>query len=91
MQYERELAAGQGAARVAGEIVRHWYEGNYTVQHKGHDSPVTEADTEANNAVHGLISRSFPRDGWLSEETRDSGARLRQHRVWDVEIGRAHV
>jgi myo-inositol-1(or 4)-monophosphatase len=85
MKYERELAVAQEAARAAGQVVSRWYDGDYTVRHKGHDSPVTEADTEANQAIHTLISRSFPQDGWLSEETRDSDARLSKQRVWVVD------
>lgn len=85
MKYLRELAVAQEAARAAGQIVRRWYDGDYTVRQKGHDSPVTEADTEANHAIQMLIRRSFPQDGWLSEETRDSAARLGKARVWVVD------
>ncbi len=83
--YDRELAAAQQAARAAGEIVRRWYDGAYTVSQKGHDSPVTEADLEANQAIHKVISATFPHDGWLSEETRDSAERLSKRRVWVID------
>ena len=81
----RELAVAIDAARSAGAIVRRWYEGNYTVRDKAHDSPVTEADLEANQCIHSAIQAAFPTDGWLSEETRDSEERLGKTRVWVVD------
>jgi myo-inositol-1(or 4)-monophosphatase len=81
----RELTVASDAARAAGAIVRAWYEGAYTVSQKGHDSPVTEADIEANHRIQTMISDAFPRDGWLSEETRDSAERLNKTRVWVVD------
>ena len=81
----RELTVAVEAARAAGTIIRGWYEGAYTVREKGHDSPVTEADVQANDAIRAAISAAFPADGWLSEETCDSEDRLRKTRVWVVD------
>jgi myo-inositol-1(or 4)-monophosphatase len=83
--FTRELTVAIEAARAAGAIVRGWYEGNYTVREKAHDSPVTEADLEANTCIDAAIRAAFPDDGWLSEETRDSGERLGKRRVWVVD------
>jgi myo-inositol-1(or 4)-monophosphatase len=83
--YRRELAIAVEAARAAGKIVRTWYEGDFTVRQKATDSPVTEADLEANHCIRGIISDNFPDDGWLSEETRDSADRLSKARVWVVD------
>ncbi len=80
-----ELTVAVAAARAAGAIVRGWYSGDYTVRDKGHDSPVTEADLEANQCIHALIRDACPDDGWLSEETRDSAERLTKARVWIVD------
>ncbi len=66
--YHRELAIALEAARAAGKIVRAWYEGDFTVRQKATDSPVTEADLEANHCIRGIINENFPDDGWLSEE-----------------------
>jgi len=82
---QRELEVAACAARDAGAIIRTWYAGKYTVSEKGHDSPVTEADVEANRCIHDLITSAFPDDGWLSEETRDSAARLQKVRVWIID------
>jgi len=84
-RFTRELAVAVDAARAAGAIVRRWYEGNYTVRDKAHDSPVTEADLEANQCIHAAIHAAFPDDGWLSEETRDSAERLDKTRVWIID------
>ena len=83
--FTRELTVATDAARAAGAIVRRWYEGDYTVREKSNDSPVTEADVEANQCILAAISEAFPDDGWLSEETRDSAARLGKSRVWIVD------
>ena len=81
----RELSVAVDAARAAGAAVRRWYESAYTVREKGHDSPVTEADVEANQCIQERIAAAFPEDGWLSEETRDSPERLTKARVWIVD------
>src|SRR5262249_45829755 len=83
--FAHELTVAVEAARAAGAIVRGWYDGRYTVREKAHDSPVTEADLEANQCIHTRIREAFPDDGWLSEETRDSEERLSKTRVWVVD------
>jgi myo-inositol-1(or 4)-monophosphatase len=83
--WSRELAVAVEAATAGGAAVRRWYDGKYTVSEKGHDSPVTEADVEANQRIQAVISAAFPDDGWLSEETRDSEERLHKRRVWVVD------
>src|SRR5512139_2481811 len=85
--YVTELRAAVEAARAAGAVLRRWFDGGYTVHLKsrGIDDPVTEADTEANTVIRAHIDRGFPDDGWLSEETCDSPARLATARVWIVD------
>ncbi len=73
------------AALEAGAIIRSIYNTNYTVDYKEKDSPVTRADREANHTIHRIIQDAFPEDGWLSEETVDSPARLSRRRVWVVD------
>lgn len=82
---ERELEVAIAAAHAAGAVIRHWYDGAYTVSKKDNKSPVTEADVEANQAIQAAISQAFPEDGWLSEETADSPARLSKRRVWIID------
>jgi myo-inositol-1(or 4)-monophosphatase len=84
---ERELNVAIEAARAAGTIVRWWYEAGFTVREKGDraNSPVTEADVEADQCIRERIREAFPDDGWLSEETRDTSERLAKQRVWIVD------
>jgi myo-inositol-1(or 4)-monophosphatase len=80
---ERDVAVR--AARDAGAIIRHWYDREVTVTEKSPDHPLTRADLEANACIRGHVSRAFPDDGWLSEETADSSERLARRRVWVVD------
>lgn len=81
----RELEEAIAAARAGGAVVRRWYDSAYTVSEKGHDSPVTEADVEADRCIRARLAAAFPDDGWLSEETRDTADRLGRRRVWVVD------
>jgi myo-inositol-1(or 4)-monophosphatase len=83
----KELEVAVRAARQAGEIIRSLYGRAVVVVEKGDrkDSPLTEADTRANEVLHRVITGEFPGDGWLSEESKDSPARLALPRVWIVD------
>jgi myo-inositol-1(or 4)-monophosphatase len=82
-----ELTVAIEAAREAGAIIRSLYGTALPVVEKGDrgDSPLTEADTRANQAVERRIRDAFPGDGWLSEESRDTVERLAKRRVWIVD------
>ncbi|MBI4518329.1 MAG: 3'(2'),5'-bisphosphate nucleotidase CysQ [Deltaproteobacteria bacterium] len=80
-----ELSVAIAAARAAGAVIREIYAAPFDVRHKGHDNPVTEADLQANERIHGIIHAAFPDDGWLSEETRDQPDRLAKSRVWIID------
>src|SRR5262249_49764366 len=80
---EREVAVA--AARAGGAVVRRYYGTDVAVERKGPDSPVTQADLEANARIRELVTAAFPDDGWLYEETADSPERLRRKRVWVVD------
>ena len=82
---ERERDVAVRAAREAGDIIRRWYAMPITVTEKGPDHPLTRADLESNEYIRGHIEKAFPDDGWLSEETADSSARLARRRVWVVD------
>ncbi len=74
------------AAREGGAIVRRYYEGEVSAREKAEErGPVTAADLEANACIREIIAAAFPDDGWLSEETADSTARLGRRRVWIVD------
>lgn len=82
---DKEKTTAIAAAYAAGTIIRDIYETKYTVSYKQNDSPVTIADRDANQKIHTIIQDAFPDDGWLSEETVDSPARLSKRRVWIVD------
>ena len=80
---ERDVAVE--AARAAGAIIRRYYGTDVVVELKGHDNPLTAADRESNACIQEIVTRAFPADGWLSEETADSVDRLSRKRVWIVD------
>ena len=82
---QRELEVAVEAAKVGGAIVRKYYEGHYEVREKAPDNPLTVADTEADGAIKAICLGAFRKDGWLSEETKDSPERLSKSRVWIVD------
>jgi myo-inositol-1(or 4)-monophosphatase len=84
--YSRELAVAKKAALAAGRVLAsYWRTRDYEVNSKGRGQPVTEADLEADRTIRRIITTAFPADGWLSEETVDSGDRLARDRVWIVD------
>jgi myo-inositol-1(or 4)-monophosphatase len=82
-----ELEVAVAAALEAGAIIRSLYGTAIAVVDKGDrgDSPLTEADTRANEVIRTRIAAAFPGDGWLSEESRDTSERLARRRVWIVD------
>jgi len=48
-------------------------------------SPVTDADHAVNALLHDRLLGAFPDDGWLSEESPDTAARLTKSRVWIID------
>lgn len=83
--YSAELAAAETAARDAGAAIMGLFKGKYDVHEKSKNNPVTTADLEANRIIREKIVRTFPGDGWLSEEDQDSSQRLGCARVWVVD------
>jgi len=82
-----ELELAIAAAHEAGAIIRTLYGTGIAVTDKGDrgDSPLTAADTRANEALRRRIAAAFPADGWLSEESIDTAERLQKRRVWIVD------
>jgi len=80
---EDDLLRIERALRRAGEILTGYTPGAVAHQLKEHGDPLTEADT----SVDAALAECLPRDGegWLSEETKDSPARLSCERVWVVD------
>jgi histidinol-phosphatase len=62
------LRAAVEAARAAGEIALGYYRAGFSVTVKPDQTPVTEADREAERAIVEILGRAFPDHGFLGEE-----------------------
>ena len=86
--YDRELSVALELAREAGAVILDLYEGPLVIEHKSqvHDhEPVTQADKLANELIVSRLSREFPDDGILAEESVDTERRLGKKRVWMID------
>jgi myo-inositol-1(or 4)-monophosphatase len=84
-QYSKELALAEEVAREAGSAVMALFKGKFDIREKGKNNPVTTADLEANRIIREKIQKTFPLDGWLSEEDQDSRDRLGLSRIWIID------
>lgn len=69
----------------AGELILSYYRNSYEVAEKGRNNPVTTADLAADDYLRRVLSERFPGDGWISEESGASAARLSKQTVWVVD------
>jgi 3'(2'), 5'-bisphosphate nucleotidase len=86
--YHHELHVALELAHEAGDAIMSFYEGPVHIEQKsdaGDREPVTEADRVANDLIVRRLSREFPDDGVLAEESIDSSRRLEKKRVWMVD------
>jgi myo-inositol-1(or 4)-monophosphatase len=83
--YREELTTAERAAREAGAVIMGLFKGKFDIQEKSKNNPVTTADLEANRQIRETIQKSFPKDGWLSEEDKDGAERLRISRAWVID------
>lgn len=65
---QRALDAAVDAARAAGRIALKYFRGGFEVARKPDDTPVTQADREAEQAIVEILGRAFPDSGVLGEE-----------------------
>jgi histidinol-phosphatase len=72
---DRALAAAADAARAAGAIAMRYYTGGFDITMKPDDTPVTQADREAEESIVATLGRAFPEWGFLGEEFGARGAR----------------
>jgi 3'(2'), 5'-bisphosphate nucleotidase len=85
MNLRRELDIAVDLARRAGERIAALHGSGIAVDTKDDQSPVTQADREANELIVAALIAAFPEDGILSEELPDDGSRLVRPRVWMVD------
>ena len=79
---ERALAAAVEAARAAGEVALKYYRSGFDVSIKADDTPVTQADRGAEEAIVEVLGRAFPTHGFLGEEF---GAKGDQQTRWIID------
>jgi 3'(2'), 5'-bisphosphate nucleotidase len=85
--FDRELQVAQELARRAGDVILEHYRAGVSVDYKddaGQD-PVTAADRDANQVIVDGLSRAFPDDAVLAEESPDTGNRRSRSRLWCVD------
>ena len=78
-----DLAFAHELADAAAAVTLSWFGGRLPVELKGDDTPVTEVDLAAEQAVRKAVAARFPQDGVLGEEEGlDEGT---SGRVWVVD------
>ena len=85
MNLERELEVAIRLAREAGRVIMEYYSAPPDVEWKADTEPVTIADRAANELIVTGLSKAFPEDGLLAEETPDTSARLSHDRLWVID------
>lgn len=83
MSRDDDLARIKQALLRAGDVLARFSAADVDVRFKGANSPVTKADMAVDEALRRELPR--PDEGWLSEESADSQARLDRRRVWIVD------
>jgi myo-inositol-1(or 4)-monophosphatase len=71
--------------REAGKVAMRFHGKGPKVWNKPDGTVVTEADIAVDELLKHAIATARPDDGWLSEETKDTPARLNKSRVWIVD------
>ncbi|HET8533663.1 MAG TPA: inositol monophosphatase family protein, partial [Methylomirabilota bacterium] len=66
------------AAEAAGEVAMKYYRGGFEVTIKADQTPVTQADREAEQAIKAVLRRAYPDHGFLGEELGEEGPK--EHR-----------
>jgi histidinol-phosphatase len=78
-----ELTAAIDAAQAAAVLIRSLYQRNLDITIKADQSPVTEADVRAEEAIRELLQARFPHYGFYGEETGQHN--LEAESIWLVD------
>lgn len=83
--YIAELNTSRRAAKKAAKIIEQYQnDSNFTVDYKGKNDLVTEADLKAENEILSIIREEFPEDHILAEESSEEKI-LPEGRTWLVD------
>jgi myo-inositol-1(or 4)-monophosphatase len=80
---EEILKRIKNALEAAAESISSFIPGAVAAEFKVGDDPITEADRRANRILRQALDQDG--EGWLSEESFDDWARLKNERVWVVD------
>lgn len=80
-----DLELLRSAAVTAGIIATGYFRKEVKNWTKEFDSPVSEADIVLDKFLHSALTTARPGYGWLSEETADNTARLKDRRIFVVD------
>lgn len=83
--FEKEISIALIACEEANKAILDVYSGEFAVEIKEDNSPVTVADKRSNEIILNYLREAFPEDGFLSEESEDDSSRLEKHRVWIID------
>lgn len=72
-------------AYLAGSIILEIYEGDFSVEYKEDNSPLTQADKKANEYIVNILNREFAEMAILAEESTDNLERLENDWCWIVD------
>jgi len=78
-----DLARITDALAAAGEVLKRFTPGEVEAELKDGGDPLTAADKAVNNTLARALRGKD--EGWLSEESTDTGDRLNRRRVWVVD------
>ena len=88
-EFQREIEIAIELARSAGAVLLRHYHTPFLVEQKVNAllemEEVTAADREANEMIVDRLSKEFPDDGILAEESTDTERRLEKERVWLID------
>lgn len=85
MDLNKALEIAKQSAVEAGQIILRYYKTDYAVDMKSNDTPVTQADLEANLHIIATLKAAFPTMAYLSEELSDDMARLHMDYCWIID------
>ena len=83
--YAQEIAQAIRVARQAGLVLMKVYATDFSVEFKGYQDPVTEADTQANAFIVKELSQAFPQDLIVAEESPPPLEKSATSRMWYVD------
>ena len=77
LMFSEYLETARSAADAAAEVISRYYGRAHEIKTKPDRTPVTEADTAAEQAIRGIIGERYPDHGFYGEEIGRASCRER--------------